>query len=77
MHEEVVELRRKNQLTWPLAREMRVHEGMRLVIVYDPDTDEATVRPIRDSYAGALRGLYGESDPDAAAYVEGERTGWD
>ena len=77
MSEQVVELRRKNQLTWPLAAEMRLHEGVRLVVVYDPDRDEARVRPIRDSYAGALRGVYGETAEERAAYVEGERTSWE
>ena len=77
MSEQVVELRRKNQLTWPLAAEMRLHEGVRLVVVYDPDRDEARVRPIRDSYAGALRGVYGEAADERAAYVEAERTSWE
>lgn len=76
MREQVVELRRKNQLTWPLAKEMGLREGMRIVVAFDPASGEARVRPLRDSYAGALRGVYGETAEDAAAYVEDERASW-
>lgn len=77
MSEAVVELRRKNQITWPLAKEMGLHEGARLVVVYDPERDEAHVRPIRDSYAGSLRGVYGSGDDEIAEYVKAERGAWE
>jgi bifunctional DNA-binding transcriptional regulator/antitoxin component of YhaV-PrlF toxin-antitoxin module len=73
-----VELRRKNQMTLPekIASSMGVGEGSRLVIRYDPATGEARLRPLRDSYAGALRGVYGERAEEVAAYLEEERGGW-
>jgi hypothetical protein len=43
MREKVVQLRRRNQLTWPLAVEMGLQEGTRLVVVYDREADEARV----------------------------------
>ena len=78
MMELEVELRRKNQLTWPepLARAMGVSEGARLKIVYEEATGEARVRPIREGYAGALRGTYGASEEEIRAYLMAERRSW-
>jgi bifunctional DNA-binding transcriptional regulator/antitoxin component of YhaV-PrlF toxin-antitoxin module len=79
MIEEVVELRKKNQLTWPLAlaEEMGIKVGMRLKIAYDPETHEARVRPILKSYAGALKGVYGATDAEVRRHVKGERESWE
>ena len=69
-------LRAKSQLTIPeqIVEAVGVSEGDRFSIEVSPD-DPDTIRlhRIRDSYAGALRDLYG--DPDA--YLEGERRTWD
>jgi bifunctional DNA-binding transcriptional regulator/antitoxin component of YhaV-PrlF toxin-antitoxin module len=74
-----VELRRKNQLTWPerIARRMQIGEGSRLVIEFDEQRQEARVRPILDSYAGTMRGVFGDAPEEIAAYLEGERGSWD
>jgi enoyl-[acyl-carrier-protein] reductase (NADH) len=74
--EGVAELRKKNQLTWPLAKEMNLREGVQLVVVYDAERDEARVRPIRESYAAALRGVYGRSHEEVARYLRTEREAW-
>jgi len=73
-----VELRRKNQLTWPdaIARRMEVREGSRLVIEYDPERQEARVRPILESYAGTLPDVYGQTPEEIARYLEEERQSW-
>ena len=73
-----VELRRKNQLTWPdaIARRMQVREGSRLVIEYDAGRQEARVRPILDTYAGTLPDVYGETPEEIARYLEEERRSW-
>ncbi len=73
-----VELRKKNQLTWPekIARRMRVREGSRLVIEFDEERQEARVRPILDSYAGTLPDVYGETPEEIERYLDEERQSW-
>jgi bifunctional DNA-binding transcriptional regulator/antitoxin component of YhaV-PrlF toxin-antitoxin module len=73
-----VELRRKNQLTWPepIARRMKVREGSRLVIEFDEARQEARVRPILESYAGTMPDVYGETPEEIARYLEEERQSW-
>jgi bifunctional DNA-binding transcriptional regulator/antitoxin component of YhaV-PrlF toxin-antitoxin module len=73
-----VELRRKNQLTWPdiIAKRMQVREGSRLVIEFDEERREARVRPILDSYAGTMPDVYGETPEEVARYLEEERQSW-
>jgi bifunctional DNA-binding transcriptional regulator/antitoxin component of YhaV-PrlF toxin-antitoxin module len=68
-------LRERNQLTIPevIVAATGLEPGVTLVVetrLEDPDT--LVLRRVRRSYAGALRGVYG----DATAYVEGERKGW-
>ena len=68
-------LRDRNQLTLPeaIVAAARLEPGAVLVVetrLDDPDT--LVLRRVRRSYAGALRGVYG----DATAYVEGERESW-
>jgi antitoxin component of MazEF toxin-antitoxin module len=75
-----VTLRRGNQMTLPpaLVERLGLHAGDRLVLRLEDGpagAPELRARPLRRSYAGALRGVYGTSD-EAAAYLEGERTSW-
>jgi len=79
MVEDVVELRKKNQVTLPseVARGMGVREGARLIITYSPETGEARVRPLRDSYAGTLHGVYGQTPAEIREYLRSERESWD
>jgi hypothetical protein len=68
-------LRERNQLTIPeaIVAAAGLEPGVTLVVetrLDDPDT--LVLRRVRRSYAGALRGVYG----DATAYVEGERASW-
>ena len=69
-------LRAKSQLTIPepIVDAVGVTEGDRFLIEVSPD-DPDTIRlhRIRDSYAGALRGVYG----DTGDYLEAERGSWD
>ena len=69
-------LRAKSQLTIPepIVDAVGVSEGDRFLIEVSPD-DPDTIRlhRIRESYAGALRGVYG----DTPEYLESERRGWD
>jgi AbrB family looped-hinge helix DNA binding protein len=75
-----VTVRRKNQMTLPdaLADRLGLHPGDRLVLRLEEDPDGELgfrARPLRRSYAGALRGVYGPSE-EAAAYLAGERAAW-
>ena len=76
--EEVVDLRRKNQVTWPaqVAKRMEVSEGARLVVSYDPREGVARVRVLPESFAGTLRGTYGATPEEVRAYVRGEQAAW-
>jgi bifunctional DNA-binding transcriptional regulator/antitoxin component of YhaV-PrlF toxin-antitoxin module len=75
----VVELRRKNQMTLPekIAEAMQVGEGSRLVVTYDDQTGEGRFRPLRDSYAGTLKGVYGANSEEIARHIEEFRRDWD
>jgi len=70
-------LRQRNQLTLPdgIVREAGIKPGDKFIVEVDED-DHDTVRlhRIRTSYAGALRGLWGE---DANEYLKTERDAWD
>lgn len=78
MLQEEVRVKRKNQITWPekVADQMEVREGSRLLVVYDEKRQVAVVRRIRDSYAGALRGVYGGDGEEIRTYLEEERGSW-
>lgn len=69
-------LRAKSQLTLPepIVTASGLAEGDRFVVEIAPD-DPDTIRlhRIRDSYAGALREVFG----DAEDYLAGERGSWD
>lgn len=68
-------LRRKSQLTLPdsIVQAANVGVGDRFVVEVAPDEpDTITLRRVRQSYAGALGGVFG----DAADYLAGERATW-
>lgn len=66
-------LRKRNQLTLPTeaADLLGLHEGD--VIVIEVRRNIATLRPVRRSYAGALRGVYGNGED----YLDTERASWE
>lgn len=72
-------LRHKNQLTLPeeIARRLGAEPGDRFVWVWDESTpDRVSLRRLRRSYYGALKGLYGQTPQEVAAYIQGERESW-
>lgn len=72
----IARLRGRNQLTLPdaIVQAAGVEEGSTFVVELEPsDPDVVRLRRVRTSYAGALKGLY---EP-VAAYLDGEREGWD
>ena len=74
-----VPLRQKNQLTLPaeVARALEATPGDRLVFTVYPDApDTAVVRRIRQSYFGALAGVYGDTHDDVVDYLRAERASW-
>lgn len=69
-------LRERNQLTIPdkIARVAGIEPGETFVVEIEPnEPDTLRLRRVRTSYAGALRGLYG----DTGAYLDEERDAWD
>lgn len=69
-------LRARNQLTLPdaVVTAAGIVEGDRFVVEVEAgDPDTVRLHRIRPSYAGALRGIYG--DPDV--YLETERESWE
>ena len=68
-------LRARNQLTIPepIVEAAGIELGETFVVEVDPnDPDVVRLRRVRVSYAGALRGVYGDID----AYLEEERAAW-
>jgi len=69
-------LRPRNQLTLPdsIVQAAGLGEGATFVVELEPDDPYVVrLRRIRESYAGALKGLFEPS----AEYLAGERDGWD
>jgi hypothetical protein len=69
-------LRAKSQLTLPeqIVDAAHVGEGDRFLVEVDPDVpDTIRFHRIRESYAGALRDVYG----DPVEYLTGERATWE
>jgi bifunctional DNA-binding transcriptional regulator/antitoxin component of YhaV-PrlF toxin-antitoxin module len=69
-------LRERNQLTIPeaIVTAAGIETGEVFVVeLSSTDPDALVLRRVRPSYAGALRGLYG----DPHAYLEGERGSWE
>lgn len=72
------DLRDKNQITLPkrVAEVLGVHAGDRLIFVVDArDPTVAHIHRLRDSYAGAVAGLYGTPE-ETKAYLQTEREAW-
>ena len=69
-------MRARNQLTLPELEVAAagIEEGDSFIVEVDEQTpDVVRLRRVRHSYAGTLRGLYG----DTTTYLEGERRGWE
>ena len=69
-------LRDRNQITIPdaIARAAGMEPGEMFVVELEPeDPDTLRVRRVRTSYAGALRGLYG----DVTTSLAEERASWE
>ena len=69
-------LRARNQLTLPeqVVQAAGILEGDRFVVEVAPnDPDTVRLHRIRQSYAGALRHVYG----DATDYLDRERGSWE
>ncbi len=72
-------IRARNQITIPkeIAEARGLREGQLLVFLFDDEQpDELIVRPLRDSYAGILTGIYGRDAAEREAYIRGERESW-
>jgi hypothetical protein len=67
-------VRKRNQITLPAEAVLMLglSEGDRIIIELSPGDQVATLRPVRRSYAGLLKGVYG----DASDYTEAERDAW-
>lgn len=68
-------VRARNQITIPerIVEAAGIHEGETLIVELEPARpDILRVRRVRESYAGALPGLY----TDAHDYLEEERRDW-
>ena len=68
-------LRARNQLTLPdaVVHGGGIVEGDRFVVAFDPaDPDTIRLHRVRASYAGSLKGAYG----DPQAYLDEVRDGW-
>jgi bifunctional DNA-binding transcriptional regulator/antitoxin component of YhaV-PrlF toxin-antitoxin module len=69
-------IRGRNQITIPdaIVRQAGIEPGDTFVVELEPDEPETLrLRRVRASYAGALRGLWGN---DSYAYLEAERKDW-
>ncbi len=69
-------LRARNQLTIPepIVEAAGLEPGDTLVVETDAENpDVLRLRRVRASYAGALKGVYG----DAGTYLEDERRSWE
>lgn len=76
--EVVVKLRPKNQLTLPeaIAERLGIEPGDQLVVAIDEDQPtRVELRPVRRSYRGILKGVYG-TEEEQAAYLKEERASW-
>ncbi len=71
-------LRPKNQMTLPgsIVAAIKAEVGETFMVEAErDDPDVVRLRRVRRSYAGALRGAFGDAD-EAAAYLEEERESW-
>ena len=69
-------LRERNQVTIPdaIVREAGLEPGDTFIVELETANGTIRLRRIRTSFAGALRGVYGD---DANRYLEGERGTWE
>jgi bifunctional DNA-binding transcriptional regulator/antitoxin component of YhaV-PrlF toxin-antitoxin module len=67
-------VRKRNQVTLPSEAVDLLHVGEGDVIVMHVEDGYATMRPVRRSYAGIAKGVYGD-DPDG--FVANERSSWE
>lgn len=68
-------VRARNQMTIPetIVDAAGIQEGDTFVVELErADPDTLLLRRVRSSYAGALRGLYGDTE----RYLPGERRDW-
>ena len=74
---ETARLRARNQLTLPerVVSRLDVKPGDRFLIVVDGPDSVRMVR-IRDSYAGALSGLWGSTQTQGDDWLRNERESW-
>ena len=77
MSDIVVTLRKKNQLTVPepFVEQLGLSPGDRLIISLDPESATLRARPLRKSYYGSMRGVYGTPE-EVKAYLDEERAAW-
>lgn len=71
-------VRAKNQMTLPdpIVKRLGVQVGDEVIVCFDDEEPGVVrVRPLRRSYAGVARGIYGSAE-EAAEYVKGERASW-
>lgn len=72
------ELRQKNQITLPrqIARALGLEPGDRLLFeIRAGEPNEMHVRRLRESYSGALSGMYG-SPEEVSRHLREEREAW-
>lgn len=78
-----VTLRERNQLTLPdrVAARIAAKPGDRLLLTVEPVEQGSPVvvrlKRLRDSYAGLLSGVYGQTAEEQAAYIAAERDSWE
>lgn len=73
-------VRLKNQITLPaeIVARLGIEPGDHLLfsLLEGEALPRVEMRPLRRSYAGIARGLYGKSDEDVDRYVREERESW-
>lgn len=75
-----VRLRDRHQITLPdaIVTAAGIETGDKLVLErLDSEPPAFVLRPVLKSYAGLLRGVYGDSPDERRAYVQGEAASWD
>ena len=73
-----VQLRDRNQITMPAeaVEALDVRPGARLLMRINTERHTATVRPLRESYAGVAGTVYGRTAQEIATYIKRERGAW-
>jgi bifunctional DNA-binding transcriptional regulator/antitoxin component of YhaV-PrlF toxin-antitoxin module len=71
---EIARLRARNQLTLPerVATRLQAKPGDRFMLLVDGPDSVRLIR-VRDSYAGALQGLWGKTQAEVDAWLREER----